>query len=591
MSPQKCNPQEIALKNFFLGPQAENGAWMRDQLIHIMNKWFSWRRSMYSQDGCAISAEDQELDEFKARRELSSSFVSELLRRYEAEVPKFSPRYIGHMFSEISLPALLGHVITLLHNPNNISGESSIVGVQIEDEAVKDLLRMIGFSEQDGVGHFTSGGTIANIEALLRARERCSLWLAAGAASNGHLSLFEAAHMGWTRFDQIMQENPGCESKLAEWRWTEGNPMDRMRRLEKRFQREFHGPIVLVPENKHYSWKKGVSLLGLGDEAFWPIRLGTDGKLDPEHLASQLEAIRQCGRPILMVVSVAGTTELGEVDPVDQVQNLLDQWRIRHGFHIWHHVDAAYGGFFRSLGSLATGLFSADVVRALKALDRVDSVTLDPHKLGYVPYACGAFLVRQMKDYYVKIHVKTKDAPYLDFDATIDRGPYTVEGSRSAAGAAATWMTARCIGFDENGYGRILARTVRIRQRLEEELLNSGLPVRINPCSETNILCFTLACEGELVSISNQRAIQIFQRFSPRVFECTRGEFFVSKTALRWGAYEKFLNSFISSWNGKKDAEELVLVRLCLMNPFFDSVEMKTNFFSSFVSALSVDFT
>lgn len=44
------------------------------------------------------------------------------------------------MFSEISMPALLGHIITLLHNPNNISSEPSTVGTEIEKDAIHFLV-------------------------------------------------------------------------------------------------------------------------------------------------------------------------------------------------------------------------------------------------------------------------------------------------------------------------------------------------------------------------------------------------------------------------------------------------------------------
>ena len=83
--------------------------------------------------------------------------------------------------------------------------------------------------------------------------------------------------------------------------------------------------------------------------------------------AEAVEKARRLERPIMMNVSVAGTTELGTVDPVDEVNELLRQYRRDEGIHIWHHVDAAYGGYFcatfrhgeseldeRTIGALAT---------------------------------------------------------------------------------------------------------------------------------------------------------------------------------------------------------------------------------------------
>ncbi|NJL24614.1 MAG: hypothetical protein HC902_05215 [Calothrix sp. SM1_5_4] len=94
-----------------------------------------------------------------------------------------------------------------------------------------------------------------------------------------------------------------------------------------------------------------------------------------------------------MVVSVAGSTELGQVDPIDKIQDCLDELVERSGYCIPHHVDAAYGGYFASLSGveMAHSLMSQDVKSAIGAIGRAHSVTMDPHKMGYVPYSCGAF--------------------------------------------------------------------------------------------------------------------------------------------------------------------------------------------------------
>jgi glutamate/tyrosine decarboxylase-like PLP-dependent enzyme len=108
--------------------------------------------------------------------------------------------------------------------------------------------------------------------------------------------------------------------------------------------------------------------------------------MDVRDLRRQIERARAARRPVLMVVSVAGTTELGEMDPVHEVQDLLDDYRRRDGLHFWHHVDAAYGGFFCSmLGPQRPRELSPRAWKVLGALGRANSITLDPHKLGYVP--------------------------------------------------------------------------------------------------------------------------------------------------------------------------------------------------------------
>ena len=584
-----CDPREIALKSFFLGPQAENATWVIPLIQDVLTRWVHWRRSLYPADGSAISGKDQKSPEYIERQQQTERFVFELLSRFEDEVPKFSPRYIGHMFSEVSLPALIGHIVTLLHNPNNISGESSRVGTQIEDEAIRHLLTMVGFSEHNATGHFTSGGTVANFEALIRAHARFARWMAVAASLKeaGCIEGFDpmrAAHCGWNEYDAaLLNATRHSISDQATKEWTAGlqNPFELGRRLEKLSGRGYLGPVILVPENLHYSWKKGSYLIGYGTEALWPIRLDAKGRLSVNHLRELIDRAAAQGRPIMMTVSVVGTTELGGIDPVCEVQNLLDEREKSDGIHIWHHADAAYGGFFRTLDLKESKALSQDSLKSLAAIPRVTSITLDPHKLGYVPYASGAFLTRTKRDYYFSTF---DHAPYIDFDIAVDRGPFTLEGSRSAAGAAATWVTAKTMGLDAQGHGLLLERTARIRNALCDKLVASGVPIQIAPGCDTNILCFTCAKDGEHTSVSNSRTLEVFHDFSPHA---AKAPFIVSKTALSWVSYEAYLDGWLGHWAGKRDTDEFVLIRMCLMNPFFGSVETDVDYARLFIESLS----
>ena len=269
MSSSSCDPKDAALKSFFLGPQAENGPWVAGMLVRALGQWFEWRSSLFPEDGRAVSRDDKASEEFRERERVFEAKFSELMTRFEAEVPKFSPRYVGHMFSEVSLPAILGHFVALLHNPNNISGESSRIGTAIENEALAALRGMIGLDVTEGAGHFTSGGTVANFEAMVRARERCALWLAAGARArengSGQFQFFEAAHMGWKRFRELARGS----RRSAPWNFAGCSPWAASANLSVTMGEAFSGPVMLVPDHKHYSWKKAASLFGLGDEAFW----------------------------------------------------------------------------------------------------------------------------------------------------------------------------------------------------------------------------------------------------------------------------------------------------------------------------------
>lgn len=521
----RCANEEIGLKSFFLGPQAENSDWVQYQVHHIFKSWFDWRRKFQVGDGPAISKSDQEVYEFKNQQLYTEELLTGLAKRFESELPKFSPRYIGHMFSEISLPALFGHILTVLHNPNNISAESAPVGVEIENEAIQELAKMMGYEK--AYGHFTSGGTVANYEMLFRARAKVE-----------HL----------------------------------GHSMD--------------SAVLLVPAHKHYSWVKGAYVFGIRN--FWTIPLDEDGHLDTEALAVLIEKANLENRAIIAVVSVLGTTEMGLLDPIHKVQAVLDGNQTL-GQPIWHHIDAAYGAFFRTLigeDPEIQSVLGESAVAALKAVARANSMTLDPHKLGYVPYASGVFMCRDRED-YTRVAF---GAPYVNFSEQSDKGLFTLEGSRSATGAAATWMTARAVGFDQKGYGRIISRTIRIRRDLEDAL--SALEgVRVAPRAETNLLCFALAHTGDSIEVSNERANRFYRKMNQ-----SNSPFYVSKTKLSLdeeAAYAKYVRKWLASLGLEvrpdEKSKEIVLIRLTLMNPFIDSRELKTKLIEDFVRCVDIE--
>lgn len=575
-NPPSCRSAEISLKGLFLGPQAENHEWVAQQIATLLESWFDWRRNFYPEDGRAISVEDMRTVDFQERRKHMEDVLKNLTARFEAEIPKFSPRYIGHMFSEISLPALFGHILTLLHNPNNISGESSKVGVFIEDEAIQALSSMCGFPA--GVGHFTSGGTIANFEAICRARARSFTWMAAGLAA-GENSVFRSSLCGWDHYDSLSEAQ---RTDAVNFHPLEGNPYQVANRISQKTQRPFLGPVILVPEHKHYSWVKAANVFGLGAESFWAVQTDNQGRLDVHDLENKILEAERADRPILMIVSVLGSTELGMIDPIHKVQALLDHYRHTKGWHFWHHVDAAYGGFLCSLPGpdhSVSNVLSEESRHAISAVAQTTSLTIDPHKLGYVPYSSGAFLAAFRRDYFQK----SFGAPYVDFNTRQDKGPFTLEGSRSAAGAVATWMSAKCIGLNQEGYGKIIARTILLKTEFEENLVKQIVHLRLAPAPDSNLLAFCMARPGESLTQTNLRTLQLYESFHKDPAK----SFFVSKTKLYQKNYTAYIKNFVSTWQGLIDTDELVLIRLCIMNPFFKSKEMNTDYQKLFIRSLN----
>ena len=117
-------------------------------------------------------------DEFGPYDELSSLTIDEasfthayddLLARLRDNYPFFHPRYVGQMLKPPHPAAVAGYVAAMLINPNNHALDGGPATARMEREVVGQLAEMFGFHTH--LGHLTSSGTIANLEALFIARE------------------------------------------------------------------------------------------------------------------------------------------------------------------------------------------------------------------------------------------------------------------------------------------------------------------------------------------------------------------------------------------------------------------------------------
>ncbi|MDH3216555.1 MAG: pyridoxal-dependent decarboxylase, partial [Candidatus Krumholzibacteria bacterium] len=111
-------------------------------------------------------------------------------------------------------------------------------------------------------------------------------------------------------------------------------------------------------------------------------RVATDEgfRMRPDSLREMITRDKKAGLLPWMVIASAGTTDTGAVDPLADIGDIASA----HG--LWFHIDAAYGGFF---------VLCEEGRKMLTGIDRADSVVMDPHKGLFLPYGCGAVLVRE----------------------------------------------------------------------------------------------------------------------------------------------------------------------------------------------------
>jgi aromatic-L-amino-acid decarboxylase len=138
--------------------------------------------------------------------------------------------------------------------------------------------------------------------------------------------------------------------------------------------------IVYASEQCHYSIDKSVDLLGLGRESLRKIPTDDRFHIRIDGLQEQIAADRAMGHLPCCIVGVAGTTSTGVIDPLEELASIAREHRC------WYHIDAAYG---------APLAFSSTHKNKLRGIALADSITFDPHKWMFVPFACGATLVRE----------------------------------------------------------------------------------------------------------------------------------------------------------------------------------------------------
>ncbi len=292
-----------------------------------------------------------------------------------------APSFIGHMTSALPYFLMPLSKIMIALNQNLVKIETSKAFTPLERQVLGMLHRLIYqrddnfyaqwmHSANHSLGAFCSGGTIANITALWVARNNA---LRAQGEFKGveKEGLFKAMrHYG------------------------------------------YEGLAVLVSERGHYSLKKAADVLGIGQEGLVAIKTDNDNRICPAALKEKIAELKQQNIKPFAVIGVAGTTETGTIDPLQEIATICQA----EGCHF--HVDAAWGG--------AT-LMSNNYRHLLAGTELADSVTIDAHKQLYIPMGAGMVLFKDPEAMKSIEH----HAQYILRKGSKDLGSHTLEGSRS----------------------------------------------------------------------------------------------------------------------------------------------------------------
>ena len=336
-----------------------------------------------------------------------------------------SPYYIGHMISAIPYFMILLEMIIAALNQNQVKIETAKASSFVERELIAWLHRLV-FNKTDkfyekniqnprvALGNVSSDGTLANLTALLVAREKAF-------PPDGDFPGARAA---------------GMERALDYYGYKRA--------------------VVIVSTRGHYSIRKAANILGIGEENVLNIPVDDCNRIDLKKLRRRIRTLQEGESEertkIISIVGIAGTTETGNVDPLKALAEISRQV----GAHF--HVDACWGG----------SALLVDEYRALfQGIERADSVSIDAHKLLYCPMTMGLILFQSEKDLNTIRH----SSQYIIRRNSVDTGRFTVEGSRPFE-CLKPWAALKIIGRE--GYGLLFKRAFESTATLKKILDDCG---------------------------------------------------------------------------------------------------------------------
>jgi glutamate/tyrosine decarboxylase-like PLP-dependent enzyme len=272
------------------------------------------------------------------------------------------PRFFGYVASPSTAIGAYADLIASALNANITCWRSGPAGTEIEQLVVRWLGSLIRYDD-DAKGLLTSGGSMANMIALLIASRR----------KTG----VEASRKGL---------------------WNAGPPM-----------------TIYASEEVHMSIAKAADVLGFGRDQVKVVGCDEKLRMRVDELVSHLKADRDRGVRPFCVVGSAGTVNTGAIDPLNEMADVARE------FDLWFHVDGAYGApgvLDQRKTDLFAGLERADSV----SLDphKWLFVPVDAGCLLFRDAAEAAAAFNTEDADYIKLHGHADDAAFAYWDYGVE---------------------------------------------------------------------------------------------------------------------------------------------------------------------------
>jgi aromatic-L-amino-acid decarboxylase len=213
--------------------------------------------------------------------------------------------------------------------------------------------------------------------------------------------------------------------------------------------RTLEGVRVYASDQAHFSIARALDILGFPAETLRIVPSNLRFQLETGSVAAAVGEDRAVGLVPWCIAAVAGSTNTGSIDDLAGLADIAGRE------DLWLHVDAAYGGAVR---------LSEREAGRVPALDRADTITLDPHKWFYQGYDIGGLLVRRRDDLLRTFHrspeyyrtTRPQDEPLHWYQ-------YSLEGTRRFR-ALKLWLSWKSLGTE--GFGRLIEADLRVAAHL-----------------------------------------------------------------------------------------------------------------------------
>ena len=297
---------------------------------------------------------------------------------------------------------------------------------------------------------------------------------------------------------------------------------------------------VYASEQCHFSVEKSVDILGLGRQSLRKIDTDERFHIRVDLLRAAIARDRSEGRIPFCIVGMAGATSTGVIDPLPELAEIARENKC------WFHVDAAYGG------GLA---FSGTQKKKLIGIELANSITFDPHKWMFVPFACGTTLVRDggnvLRDSF-DISPEYLSENRGGADVEYDFFRYGQMGTRRF-NALKLWMAFKFMG--KRGYAETTERHIELTEYLAKRLDELPDFARVGEI-ETAVCCFRYLPE-RVRALAPEDQDRVQQALQQRI-EKSGKAFFPSTILHGRRALRVNINSYLTERRHVDDLVELL---------------------------------